>query len=115
MDLQLVAVVLLASVRLLSVHVSIIIDRCLTVRAKPPEKIIHADVYTTCNVKALLADTKQSLAVLTIQSLAVNAAKIVHERVNVDFLRNALHDSLVVYFPSNSDLAGQTLRGVRAL
>ena len=39
-------------------------------------KIILADVQTTCNVKALLVDAHQYLAVLVIQSLAVNAAQI---------------------------------------
>mmetsp|Transcript_63861 Transcript_63861/g.169047 ORF Transcript_63861/g.169047 Transcript_63861/m.169047 type:complete len:316 (+) Transcript_63861:590-1537(+) len=68
-------------------------------------KIILADVHTACNVRTLLVDADQYLAVLVIQSLAVNAAQVVSERVKPDVLHNASHDGLVVNFPSNSDLS----------
>ena len=52
-------------------------------------KIIHADVHITCNVRALLVDAHQYLAVWEIQSLAVNAAQVVDEGVESDVLCHA--------------------------
>ena len=52
-------------------------------------KIILADVHTTCNVKALLADAHHYLKVLIIQSLAVNTTQVVSEGVQSDVLHHA--------------------------
>ena len=49
-------------------------------------KITLANVHTTCNVRALLVDAQQYLAVLVIQSLDVNAAQVVGEVVESDVL-----------------------------
>ena len=63
-------------------------------------KIILADVHTTSNVRILPVDADQHLAVLVIQSLAVNAAQIVMEGIKCDVLHNVSHDGLLVVFPA---------------
>ena len=50
-----------------------------TLVASTDVKIILADVHTICSVKALLIDAGEYLAVLVIESLAVDAAKSVKE------------------------------------
>ena len=50
-----------------------------TLVASTDVKIILADVYTICSVRALLIDADQYLAVLVIQSLAVDPAESVKE------------------------------------
>ena len=52
----------------------------------------HDDLVASTDVKIILADvlhTTCNLAVLVIQSLAVNAAKVVHKRVESDVLHCA--------------------------
>ena len=75
-------------------------------------KAIPDDVHTTSNVGALFVDVKQYLAVLVVQSLAVNIAQIVNEKVNSDVLYNTSHDSFEVKFRS-SDLSCEVRIGLR--
>ena len=49
-------------------------------------QIIFVNVHTVCNVDALLVDAKQYLAVLVVQSLAINTAQIINERLESDVL-----------------------------
>ena len=72
-----------------------------TLVASTDVKIILADVHTICNARALLIDAEEYLAVLVIQSLAVNAATSVKES-NPTFCTTP---GIGVYFPSNSDLS----------
>ena len=67
-----------------------------TLVARIDVKVILADVHIACNLRTLLVDADQYLAILEVQSLADNAAQVVNEGIKSDVPHNAPHHGLVV-------------------
>merc|ERR1719230_878992 len=68
-------------------------------------EILLANVNSACNVRALLVDAHQDLAVLVVETLALCAGQVVNIGVEPNLLYNSSDNLVVVDFGASGDLA----------